>query len=82
MLAQLAGFLPKLVKARYEENFIDRLNYQITAWLLLVFAITLSAKVCQLVTLLQLSCYTKPQKTQHDCFPKLSRNFSNTVQIL
>ena len=40
----LAGYLTAVLKPRFEEDAVDRLNYQYTGWLLLAFSITLSAK--------------------------------------
>jgi len=41
---QLNTFLGAISKRLYQEDSIDRLNYHYTVWLLLAFAVTLSAK--------------------------------------
>lgn len=43
---RLGAFLDSLVKSRYEEDFVDRLNYKVTAYILIAAALTISAKVC------------------------------------
>jgi hypothetical protein len=42
---KLTNLLDSLVKTRYEEDFIDRLNYKVTAYMLIAAALTVSAKV-------------------------------------
>lgn len=44
-MEKLAGYLDSISKPRYEEDFVDRLNYRVTAYILLAAAVTLSAKV-------------------------------------
>jgi len=41
---KLGDFLTSISKRRYEEDFVDRLNYRITGYVLLASALTLSAK--------------------------------------
>jgi hypothetical protein len=41
---KLSSFLESISKPRYEEDFVDRLNYRVTGYVLLAASITLSAK--------------------------------------
>uniref|UniRef100_A0A914WI68 Innexin n=1 Tax=Plectus sambesii TaxID=2011161 RepID=A0A914WI68_9BILA len=41
---KLSGYLTSISKPRYEEDFVDRLNYRVTGYILLAAALTLSAK--------------------------------------
>jgi hypothetical protein len=42
---KLTNFLESVSKPRYEEDFVDRLNYRVTSYLFLAAAITLTTQV-------------------------------------
>lgn len=49
---RLAKLIESITKPRYEEDFIDRLNYHVTGYIILIAAFVITAKVRACISLM------------------------------